>query len=223
MNIEFLPLDIIMIPAQIVLSIIAAYFFILGMAGLVQFRIPKTYIPKNTFAIIVPAHNEEIVIGPLVENLLQLDYPRELFDVFIISDNSTDSTADIARSHGAQVFERFDTENRGKGYALEWFFNKLFKMPKKYDAVVIFDADNLVEPQFLRHMNNRFCDGSKIVQGYIDAKNPLDTWVTASFAMSFWVANRMAQLSRYNLGLSNTLGGTGMAISVGLLLSLIHI
>ncbi len=217
MNIEFLPLDIIMIPAQIVLSIIAAYFFILGMAGLVQFRIPKTYIPKNTFAIIVPAHNEEIVIGPLVENLLQLDYPRELFDVFIISDNSTDSTADIARSHGAQVFERFDTENRGKGYALEWFFNKLFKMPKKYDAVVIFDADNLVEPQFLRHMNNRFCDGSKIVQGYIDAKNPLDTWVTASFAMSFWVANRMAQLSRYNLGLSNTLGGTGMAISVGLL------
>lgn len=214
---DIMPFDVIMIPAQILLSIVAAYVFVLGMAGLVQFRVTKSHKPKNTFAIIVPAHNEEMVIGPIVDNLLHLDYPRELFDVFIISDNSTDATADIARSCGAQVYERFNTTERGKGYALEWFFNKLFKMPKNYDAVVIFDADNLVDTQFLQHMNNRFCDGSKIVQGYIDAKNPLDTWVTASFAMSFWVANRMAQLSRYNFGLSNTLGGTGMAISVDLL------
>lgn len=217
MNFEFLPLDAIMIPAQIMLSIVAAYFFILGLAGLIQFRVPKMYRPEKSFAVIVPAHNEELVIGPLVDNLLNLDYPKDLFDVYIIADNSTDATADIARSRGAQVYERFDTTQRGKGYALEWFFNKLFNMPKKYDSVVIFDADNLVDPQFLRHMNNRLCEGSKIVQGYIDAKNPLDTWVTASFAMSFWVANRMTQLARYNLGLSNTLGGTGMAISVDLL------
>ncbi len=217
MDFELLPLDIIMIPAQVILSLLAAYYFVLGMAGLVQFRTPKIYNPKHTFAVIVPAHNEEIVIGSLVDNLVNLDYPSGLFDVFVIADNSTDATAEIARRHGAIVYERFDSTNRGKGYALEWFFAKLFNMPKKYDAVVVFDADNLVDPQFLRHMNNRFCEGAKIVQGYIDAKNPADTWVTASFAMSFWVANRMNQLSRYNLGLSNTLGGTGMAISVELL------
>jgi len=214
---EMLPLDSIMIPAQVLLSLVAVYFFILGMSGLIQFRIPKNYSPKNTFAVIVPAHNEEMVVGPLVDNLMKLDYPHELFDVFVIADNSNDGTAEIARQHGAIVYERFDTTQRGKGYALEWFFAKLFNMPKKYDAVVIFDADNLADTQFLRHMNNRLCDGSKIVQGYIDAKNPLDTWVTAAFAMSFWVSNRMLQLARYNLGLSNYLGGTGMAISIDLL------
>ncbi len=75
----------------------------------------------------------------------------------------------------------------------------------------------MVDTNFLTHMNNRLCDGAKIVQGYLDAKNPQDTWVTASFSMAFWVANRMLQLARYNLGLSNYLGGTGMAISLDVL------
>jgi cellulose synthase/poly-beta-1,6-N-acetylglucosamine synthase-like glycosyltransferase len=212
-----MPLDYIMVPVQVLLALVACYFFVLGMSGLVHFRIPKIYEPRKTFSIIVPAHNEKMVIGPLVDNLLALDYPKELYDVFVIADNCTDSTAQIAQSHGANVYERFDTSQRGKGYALEWFFNKLYHLPKKYDAIVIFDADNLVDPQFLHHMNNRLCEGAKIVQGYIDAKNPLDTWVTAAFAMSFWVSNRMLQLARYNLGFSNYLGGTGMAISVDLL------
>lgn len=212
-----MPMDVIMIPAQVILSLVALYFFILGMSGLVQFRIPKTHLPKKMFAIVVPAHNEEMVIGPLVDNLRALDYPEELYDIFVIADNSNDGTAQIALRHEAIVYERFDTSLRGKGYALEWFFNKLFNMPKKYDAVVIFDADNLVDPQFLRHMNNRLCEGAKIVQGYIDAKNPHDTWVTASFAMAFWISNRMLQLARFNLGLSNYLGGTGMAISLDVL------
>ncbi|MBZ4653185.1 MAG: glycosyl transferase [Peptococcaceae bacterium] len=212
-----LPLDVIMIPAQVILSLVAVYFFILGMSGLAQFRTPKVHAPQKRFALVVPAHNEETVIGPLVDNLMTLTYPKELYDVFVIADNSNDGTAAAARNRGATVFERFDTTLRGKGYALEWFFAKLFNMPKKYDAVVVFDADNLVDPQFLNHMNNRLCDGAKIVQGYIDAKNPHDTWVSAAFAMAFWVANRMLQLARYNLGLSNYLGGTGMAISVDVL------
>ncbi|MDX9871920.1 MAG: glycosyltransferase family 2 protein [Clostridia bacterium] len=211
------PLDVIMMPVQFLLSFAALYFFILGMAGLVHFRSSGSHQPQKRFAVIVPAHNEEVVIGPLIENLLALDYPRELYNVFVIADNSTDSTAQTAREHGAIVYERFDDHQKGKGYALEWMFHKLYNLPEEYDAVVIFDADNLVDAQFLTHMNNRLCDGATIVQGYIDAKNPADTWVTASFAMAFWVANRMLQLARYNLGLSNYLGGTGMAISVDVL------
>ena len=216
-DLSYLPLDLIMIPAQIILSLVALYFFVLGMSGLFQLRTPITYTPQKKFALIIPAHNEEVVIGALVDNLKSLDYPGELYDVFVVSDNSTDNTAHVARSHGALVFERANAEKKGKGYALEWFFRKMFQMPKKYDAIAVFDADNLVDAQFLRHMNNRLCDGAKIVQGYVDAKNPLDTWVTASFAMSFWVANRMLQLARFNLGLSNYLAGTGFAISVDVL------
>lgn len=214
---SYLPLDFFMLPAQIILALVAVYFFILGMSGLVKFRTPKTYTPRKKFAIIIPAHNEELVISPLIDNLMSLNYPRELYEVFVIADNCTDNTAKIAAQHGARVFERTDLEQRGKGYALEWFFAKLYNFPEKYDAVVIFDADNLVDTHFLTHMNNRLCDGAKIVQGYLDAKNPQDTWVTASFSMAFWVANRMLQLARYNLGLSNYLGGTGMAISLDVL------
>ncbi|MDD4146040.1 MAG: glycosyltransferase family 2 protein [Clostridia bacterium] len=216
-NFSYLPLDFIMIPCQIILALVAIYFFILGISGLVQVRIPNSYQPQKRFSVIIPAHNEELVIGPLLDNLMVLDYPKELYDVFVIADNCNDSTAELARNHGALVYERTNLEQKGKGYALDWFFTKLYNLPKKYDAVVIFDADNLVHPQFLKHMNNRLCDGAKIVQGYIDAKNPQDTWVTASFAMAFWVANRMLQLARYNLGLSNYLGGTGMTISLDVL------
>ncbi len=212
-----LPLDTIMIPAQIIFSIITAYFFILGIFGLFQLRKGSEHPPAKRFALVVPAHNEGMVIGHLVDNLISLDYPSELYNVFVIADNCTDDTADIARSHGATVMERTSYENRGKGYALEWFFEQLYDESSPYDAVVVFDADNLVDVKFLRHINNRMCDGSQIVQGYIDAKNPTDTWVTAAFAMSFWVSNRMVQLARHNLGLCNYLGGTGMAISLDLL------
>lgn len=212
-----MPLDVLMVPAQIILSIVAVYFFILGISGLYHFRQTKSHNPQKTMAVVVPAHNEEMVIGHLVDNLTSLNYPKELYDVFVIADNCSDGTAQVARQHQAIVYERFNEEEKGKGYALEWMFAKLFNLQKKYDAVVIFDADNLVDPQFLKHMNNRLCDGAKIVQGYIDAKNPLDTWLTATFAISFWVANRMLQLARYNLGFSNYLGGTGMVISLDVL------
>lgn len=218
MNINFLlPLDIIMIPAQVILSLVAVYFFVLGMAGLINFRTCIPHEPEKSFAIIIPAHNEELVIGPLLDNLMSLDYPKDLYDVFVVADNCTDSTAQTAFNKGAIVYERHDAVQKGKGYALEWVFHKLYSLPYKYDAVAVFDADNLADPQFLRHMNNRLCAGAKIVQGYIDAKNPTDTWVTASFSLAFWVANRMLQLARCNLGLSNYLSGTGMVISLDVL------
>lgn len=83
-------------------------------------------------------------------SLKRLDYPKELYDIFVIADNCTDKTAEKAREKGALVYERFDKDKRGKGYALEWMFNKLFKMDKKYDAVIIFDADNLASKNFSR-------------------------------------------------------------------------
>ena len=111
------------------------------------------------------------------------------------------------------VYERFNKDKRGKGYALEWMFKKIFKMEKKYDAIVIFDADNVIHKEFLNEMNNKLCDGYNVVQGYLDSKNPKDTWITGSYSIAFWSTNRMFQLSRSNLGLSCQLGGTGFAIS----------
>jgi len=209
--------DYIMIPMQLIIVFFTLYYFILAFFGLVKKREDKITTPKNTFALIVAAHNEEQVIGQLVENLHVLNYPSELYDIYVIADNCKDKTAQIAKKAGAIVHERFNLEQRGKGYAMEWMFEKLFAQSKQYDAVVVFDADNLVDPNFLLEMNNRLCKGEKVIQGYLDAKNPNDTWISATFAISFWVVNHIWHLAKYNIGLSSVLGGTGMCISTDIL------
>lgn len=197
---------------QIFVFAITCYYLILGLFGLFRKKNKKVYEPKNKFALLIAAHNEEVVIGSLIESMLQINYPKELYDVFVIADNCTDNTAKIAGEYGVNVCERFSKDKRGKGYALEWMFDKLFKMDKKYDAVAIFDADNLVHKNFLREMNNKMQEGYKVVQGYIDSKNPNDSWIAASYSIAFWTQNRMFQLARENVGFSNQIGGTGFVV-----------
>ncbi|MEW8955196.1 glycosyltransferase family 2 protein [Clostridium sp.] len=197
--------------------VVSMYYLILSFFGLIRFKEKKEFSPEKSFAFIVAAHNEEMVIEDIVNSLHMVDYPKELYDIFVIADNCTDNTALKARESGALVFERVNKNERGKGYALEWMFDKIFKMEKKYDAVVVLDADNLVSKNFLRVMNNKLCNGDKVVQGYLDSKNPKDTWITGSYSIAFWTSNRMFQLSRSNLGLSNQLGGTGFCIDTNVL------
>lgn len=154
-----------------------------------------------------------MVIGKIIESLEELDYPKNLYDIFIIADNCTDNTAKIAKTYdGVYVCERNVPDKRGKGYALEWMFSKLFNMDKDYDAIAIFDSDNLVSKNFLKEMNYKMLKGYKVVQGYIDSKNPNDSWITGSYSIAFWTANRLFQLARANLGLSNQIGGTGFCM-----------
>lgn len=209
--------DIVMFPLQCIIIFFTIYYFAISFFGMFKRRETKITEPKTTFAIIVAAHNEEMVIGQLVDNLHVLNYPDELYDIFVIADNCKDNTAKIAREAGATVYERFNDLDKGKGFAMEWMFDRLFQMPKTYDAVITFDADNLVHPDFLTEMNSRYQKGERVIQGYLDAKNPNDTWVSGVFAISFWVVNHVWHLAKYNLGLTSVLGGTGMCISYDLL------
>lgn len=202
---------------QIFVFTITMYYAGLALFGLKRRNEKKNYTPKNKFAMIIAAHNEEVVIGKLIESMLSQDYPKELYDVFVIADNCTDNTAKIAREYGVKVYERFNSEKRGKGYALEWIFEKIYKMKTHYDAIAIFDADNLVDKNWLKEINSKMQDGYKVVQGYIDSKNPNDSWIATAYSIAFWSQNRMFQLARANVGLSNQIGGTGFAISIDFL------
>jgi cellulose synthase/poly-beta-1,6-N-acetylglucosamine synthase-like glycosyltransferase len=203
---------------QISVFILTMYYIGLSLFGLIRKRNKGLeYKPEKSFALIVAAHNEEIVIGNMIESLKSLDYPKELYDIFVIADNCTDNTASIARKYNVNVYERFDKNKRGKGYALEWMFDKIFKLDKKYDAVGIFDADNLVSENFLNEMNIQMVKGYKVVQGYLDSKNPHDSWITESYSIAFWSSNRLFQLARRNLGLSNQIGGTGFVVDTDIL------
>lgn len=200
-----------------IVYIISIYYLCISFFGIWKRKDEQEVAPKNSFALIIAAHNEEVVIRDILESLNGLEYPKELYDVFVIADNCTDNTAVKAREKGAFVYERVDVNKRGKGYALEWMFQKIFNMRKKYDAIAIFDADNLVHKNFLKEMNKQLSRGYKVVQGYLDSKNPHDTWITGSYSIAFWTCNRMYQLARSNLGLSTQLGGTGFCINTDIL------
>ncbi|MFZ5985614.1 MAG: glycosyltransferase family 2 protein [Bacillota bacterium] len=204
---------------QVIIFIAGCYFFGISIFGWLKRREkdPKEYIPQKKFALIVAAHNEEKVIAHIVDSLYKQNYPSNLFDVFVIADNCTDRTAEIAEEHGAKVYKRFNNTARGKGHALEWMFTKIFNMQEKYDAISVFDADNLVTSNYLLEMNKQLCKGHKVVQGYIDSKNPFDSWITCSYSIAFWLSNRIFQLPRYYLGLSCGLCGTGFCIDVDVL------
>lgn len=204
---------------QIYYALLTYYYNFLSIWGLKMHREKnKDKQPSKRFALVVAAHNESAVIQHIIENLNDIDYPREYYDVFVIADNCKDNTAEISRNAGAIVYERFNQVERGKGYALKEFFEKvLFENSDKYDAVAVFDADNLVSRNFLKKMNNELLDGHKVMQCYLDTKNPDDNWITLSYALSYWIMNRAFQLARKRLGLSAAIGGTGFCIELNTL------
>lgn len=204
---------------QVLVFVAGCYFFGISIFGWIKPKESggKKCLPQKKFAVLIAAHNEELVIAHIIDSLKIQNYPKSLFDIFVIADNCNDKTAEIAQNHGAIVFNRVNDIDRGKGYALEWMFSKIFNLNNKYDAISVFDADNLVSSNFLYEMNKQLCKGHKVVQGYIDSKNPFDSWITCSYSIAFWMANRIFQLPRYYLGLSCGLCGTGFSIDIDVL------
>lgn len=164
------------------------------------------------FIVLIPAHNEAGVIAPLLDSLANQNYPKNCYKIYASCDNCTDNTAEIARKHGAVALERFDHEHNGKTWNVRWALTQLPMV--EADALAMFDADNLVDKNFLFHMNNymELHPGAEAIQGVLDVKNPDDNWLTRSYAIAYWFSNRFWQLARGLWGLSCTLGGTGLVI-----------
>jgi len=169
--------------------------------------------PKR-YAILICACNESNVIGKLLDSIGTQDYPKELIDVFVIADNCTDNTAEIARGKGATVFERFDKTKIGKGYALSSLFDHISGGGKKwdYEGYFIFDADNILDSRFVREMNKAMSAGYKIATGYRNSKNYGDNWVSSGYALWFMRESKYLNYPRQILGLSSQCSGTGFVI-----------
>lgn len=196
-----------------IVTIFWLYQFIVSICSLVKLKDkPILENKQNRFMAIIPAHNEESVIGNLIESLKKQNYPKELYDIYVIADNCTDKTAQIAKNLGAIVYERFDEKNKTKGHALNWFLGQKIEENAPYDAFCVFDADNIVDEKFIKSMNKKLCQGEDVVQGYRDIKNPTDSWVSAGYAIFYWTMNRFYHLARYNLGLSPLINGTGFMV-----------
>ena len=196
-----------------IITIYWIYQLIISLCSLIKVKDkPLVEDKEHRFMMIIPAHNEEKVIKDLVDSLQNLDYNKNLYDIYVIADNCTDKTAQIAKEAGAIVYERFDEKHKTKGFALQWFLQQKIEEDAPYDAFCIFDADNIVDKNFLKAMNKKLNQGEDVVQGYRDIKNPSDSWVTAGYAIFYWTMNRFYHLARYNLGLSPLINGTGFMV-----------
>ncbi len=201
---------------QSLMYVLVAYWcyqMVISLCALIKLK-DKPYITNkdHKFMAIIPAHNEEAVVTNLIESLKNQDYDKKLYDIYVIADNCTDTTAEVAQKAGAIVYKRFDAEHKTKGYALQWFLKQKIEENADYDAFFVFDADNIVDKNFIKNMNKKLCQGEDVVQGYRDIKNPTDNWITAGYALFYWTMHRLYHLARYNIGLSPLLNGTGFMV-----------
>ncbi len=214
-------ISIFLLTIQVIFFYILMFFwiyqlFICMFAFKHERKKEKIIDKKHKFMAVISARNEEKVIANLIKSIKNQTY--ENIDIYIIADNCSDKTAEIARFYGANVYERFDNTKKSKGYALEWFFKKiLIEKPDEYDAFCVFDADNIVSKDFFEKMNEKLCQGEKIVQGYRDISNVDDSWVSANYAIFYWTMNRCYHYARYKLGLSPLINGTGFMVSMDIL------
>lgn len=205
--------------ATVPVAIAGGYLGALSLAA----RRPQKPIGDESvrFAVVIPAHNEELGIARTVENVRACRYPAARCRIVVIADNCTDATARIARNAGAEVVERFDDSRRSKGYALTDVLPKVLE-DQSVDAVVIIDADSRIDPDFLRTVGSRIADGAQVVQADYQVDNRDDSWRTTLMAVAFTCFHEVRSLGRERLRLSAGLRGNGMAFTRSALESVPH-
>lgn len=195
-----------------ILTILIAYLLVLTAAAWrasQQTPLPATG-PTHRFALLVPAHDEEKLLPALLENIRQLDYPRQLFTLYVVADNCTDQTAALARAAGVVAYERFDRLNIGKGYALQWLLARLQEDGAQFDAAVILDADSVISSNFLQVMDAKLASGERVIQAHYAVLDPERSWVMSLRAAALALVHYARPLGRLALGGSVGLKGNGM-------------
>ena len=197
----------------VICTLITIYYAITSLAGVLfcKRRERAKQVPQKRIAAIIPARNEALVIGKLVESLMRQKYPRELFDVYVVPNNCNDDTEAAARAAGAKILT-VTGEIRTKGDVLRQAFAQL-SADGGYDAYCVFDADNLVAQGFFQAVNDALLDGCHVAQGFRDSKNPYDNWVSGSMSAFFWFMSLCYNESRNRLGINCHLNGTGFMVS----------
>ncbi len=174
--------------------------------------------PLSSLLVLVPAHDEALVLDASLASLAQQYYPAPGYEILVVADNCTDTTADIARARGATVWERTNPDQRGKGYALDWAIARLLARPVPPDACIVIDADTWAAPDFLTQINARLLAqtddrGLCALQGRYGVLNEAEGWRAALMSAAFDLVNHVRPLGRDRLGLSVGLKGNGMAFT----------
>lgn len=161
--------------------------------------------------VLVPAHDEELGIEESVSSLVQQRYPAEARRIVVIADNCTDRTAELAARAGAEVWVRTDLENRGKGQALAWALERLWRTSADVEVVLMVDADCSATPNLLEAVDARMRRGASVVQVDDRVARPDESRAAARRWAGFALRHAVRANGKSRVGLSSGLFGTGMA------------
>lgn len=175
--------------------------------------LPHTQPTLHRIAVLIAARNEQAVIGNLINSIQAQDYPASHVEIFVVADNCTDLTGTVAGSHGATVYFRTNTQQVGKGYALQYLLRCIEEDYAPFDAYLVLDADNVLSPNYLTEINKTFSDGYQIVTSYRNSKNFGDNWISAGYALWFLRESRYLNGARCRMGTSCAVSGTGFLFS----------
>ena len=166
---------------------------------------------QHKYAILIPARNEEAVIGNLISSIKKQDYPQELITTFVVADNCTDNTAQVARDLGAICYEHNNPDERTKGFGLRYLFDRIKEDYgiDSFEAYFIFDSDNLLKKDYISRMNDAFDAGEKIVTSYRATKNFSENWIASTYAIHWLRSIRNRHRARSFLHLATNIQGTG--------------
>ena len=194
-----------------IIIICSSYIFVYWIIGLFFTRKFKPAKTKHKYGIVIAARNEKYVIGNLLDSINKQDYPQELLTVFVVADNCTDNTLEIARNKGAICYERFDNVHKTKGYALEFLFDNIEKDygTQNFEGFFVLDADNLLKKDYISKMNDAFDAGEKLITSYRNIKNMDENWITYAFSIHWLRSIRRYHRPRSFLRLATNLQGTG--------------
>jgi len=208
---------IIAIPGLVMVAI-TGYLLVLAAAAL-RYRPPAEAADASDAApvmVVVPAHNEELLIGRCLATLRNQTYPSERYGILVVADNCTDQTAAAAARGGASVIERADTTRRGKGFALQLAFETLLARADPPRAVIVADADGECDPRLLETLIGVMNAGGQVVQSETAMGSDGSSRATLR-ASALVLINRVRPQGRAVLGLPGNLQGTGVLFSRGVL------
>lgn len=183
------------------------YYVVLTVFGYRRALRPRSGA-DHRFAVLIPAHNEELSLPASLRSILHADYPRDRVEVYVVADNCTDRTADVAQACGVGVLERSHASERGKGYALRHGLDAI--LPTRPDAVLILDADCQVEATLFRVLDAHLSEGADTVQVAVATRNADDGPTGYIGAIGNAFDNRLSA-GKDRLGWTVPLRGSGMA------------
>lgn len=210
--------EVVNLILSIVVGALMAYqvlYIIIGLFWKKKFKETKI---ESSYGVLIAGRNEELVIGQLIDSIKKQNYNQEKIKIFVVADNcdANDKTAQIARDMGAIVFERHNKEKVGKGYALDFLLKNIAKNYPDYnpDGWFVFDADNILDLNYVKEMNKAFNSGEgNIVTSYRASKNFGDSLFAMGSAISFVRECRFLHTPRTILNLSTHISGTGFLAS----------